>query len=144
MKTNIVRGMLLAWLLAGIAVCMTIPFVSFETHIGINAGVQSAFRAFAILSLGLLFCFSIGPNCVEFWRVRRSRNECRKAYNMLYRHFSTYPLEGFKTSVCQHLQQNLLSELKRHCSQYPFERRHKTVRQFMRYSDKIECARSIA
>jgi hypothetical protein len=144
MKTTIIRGVLLACLLAVIAVCMAVPFVSEETQRGINAGLQSIFRPFFFLFLGFLLCFCIGPNCVEFWRVRRSRSECRKAFRLLYRHFNEYSLEGFETAKCRHLQQNLQSELKRHCSQYPFERHHKTIQWYMRYSRQIATTRSVA
>src|SRR3989338_655351 len=93
MKMNIVRGVLLASLLIVLAVCMAVPFVSNETLAGINVGLYSLARPLFLLSLGVIFCFGIGPNCVEFWRVRRSRRECCKAHRALYPYFNEYSLE---------------------------------------------------
>ena len=144
MKTNTVRYVLLAWLIGSILTMMAVPFLSFNSQVGVAEGFRSMLRPLFLFSILLLGWLCIGDNVIDFWRIRRSRNECRKAYRLLYRHFNEYPLEGFETSTCQHLQQNLQSELKRHCSQYPFERHHKTVKWYMKYSRQIATTRSVA
>ncbi len=143
MNTNVTRALLLALLFICIAICMTIPFLSEETLVPLDAAFQSLCYTFFFLSLGLLAYFSIGPNCIELWKVRRSRNECRKAHRALYRYFNEYPLEGFETTECRRLHRNLQSELKRHCSQYPFERHHETVKGYAHYCRRIVATRSV-
>lgn len=143
MKPNIVRYVLLAWLIGSILTIMTMPFLSLDSPIGVAEGFKSMLRPLFLFSILLLGWFCIGDTVIDFWRIRRSRNECRKAYRALYQYFNEHALEGFKSIECLRLHQNLIAELHRHCSRYPFERRHETVRGFIRYSNKIEFARSI-
>lgn len=143
MKPNIVRYVLLAWLIGSITTIMAIPFLSFRSQVGVAEGFRSMLRPLLLFSLLFAGWLCIGDNIIDFWRIRRSRNECRKAYRALYRYFTAHSLEGFEAVECQRLQRNLFAEIHRHCSQYPFERHHETVRGYLRYSNKIERARSV-
>lgn len=143
MKQNIVRYVLLAWLIGSMLTMITMPFLSFSSQVGVAEGFKSMLRPLFLFSILLLGWFCIGDIVIDFWRIRRSRNECRKAYHALYQYFSAYSLEGFEAAECQRLQHNLAEELRRHCSQYPFERHHKAIGSYVRYSNKIEHARSV-
>ncbi|MEK7208560.1 MAG: hypothetical protein AAB699_03390 [Patescibacteria group bacterium] len=133
MKTTIpfVRYLLLVWLIASVVAIMAIPFVSSESL----AGILEAFRSMQrIFFLG--FLITLGVYCVwntnRFSDRQRSRDECRKAYEALYRYFSDHALDGAGTELCRQLQETLDAELNRHCWFYK-EYNHADIRRYQEY-----------
>ncbi len=137
MKTTfpVIRYLLLAWLIVNIVGIMAVPFASRETLSGIVEAFRSVQKFFFLGFLLALAVYSLwGANRTS--EKRRSREECRRAYEALYYYFSEHPLEGAGTEQCKQLQEILEAELSRH---YWFfgEFAHEDLRRYRYYLREV-------
>ena len=144
MKTTfpVIRYLLLAWLIISMVGIMAIPFLSYESRMGLVETFRSMQRFFFWGFLALLGGYALW-NAKPRSEAHRSRDVCRDAYEALYRYFETHALEGADTEACQPLQNTLEAELSRHCWFFQKEFAHTDIRKYRRYLQRIRDTKSV-
>ena len=143
MKTlPVVRYFLLAWLVVSIVGIMAVPFLSPESLVGLKEAFRSMQRFFFVGFLALLAGYALW-NEKPRSEARHSRDVCKGAYEVLYRHFEAHALEGANTEACRQRQDTLEAELNRHCWFFPKEFGHPHIKRYRKYLQRIRDAKSV-
>ncbi len=138
----VIRYLLLAWLIIGMAGIMVIPFLSPESL----RGLVEAFRSMQKFIMGGVFAMLVGyftykwRDCVE---KLQSRALCTEAHQALVRQFNSRPLEGADTKECRRLRSELRITLDKHCRNYPSESGFSDIVQYRDYLKRLEKVKKV-